>query len=129
MILIIKNHNTNINQGTNKKVQLLLKVTKDGTPGLVGAQGPVGPQGPAGPAGSQGIPGTAATIQVGAVVTGAPNTPVLISNSGTSSTAVFDFTIPRGPKGDSGTIDNLTIDCGVASSVYLVGQYINCGNA
>lgn len=43
-----------------------------------------------------------ATIQVGTVTTGAPGTDVVIVNSGTTTDAVFDFTIPRGDPGADG---------------------------
>lgn len=46
--------------------------------------------------GGGGGSGTAATIQVGEVVTGQPGSNVTIQNSGTESAAVFDFSIPRG---------------------------------
>ena len=46
--------------------------------------------------GGGGGSGTAATIQVGEVVTGQPGSEVTIQNSGTESAAVFDFSIPRG---------------------------------
>ena len=46
--------------------------------------------------GGGGGSGTAATIQVGEVVTGQPGSDVTIQNSGTESAAVFDFSIPRG---------------------------------
>ena len=45
---------------------------------------------------------TAATIAVGTVTTGEPGTNATVTNSGTSSAAVFDFSIPRGAKGDKG---------------------------
>lgn len=56
-------------------------------------QGDVGPQGPEGP---QGPTGDAATIAVGNVFTSAPGSNAEVSNTGTSSNAVLDFTIPRG---------------------------------
>lgn len=46
-----------------------------------------------------------ATIEVGAVITGAPGTGVSVVNSGTNAEAVLDFTIPRG---DAGSIENAT---------------------
>jgi len=46
--------------------------------------------------GGGGGTGMAATIQVGEVHTGEPGSQVTIENSGTSSAAVFDFSIPRG---------------------------------
>ena len=50
-------------------------------------------------AGPPGPPGPAATIAVGTVVTTAPGSPATIVNSGTSSDAVFNFTIPAGEQG------------------------------
>lgn len=46
--------------------------------------------------------GLAATIAVGTVTTGSPGTSVTVANSGTSGSAVFDFTIPRGDTGATG---------------------------
>ena len=51
---------------------------------------PVGPQ------------GTPATVAIGTVQTGTPGGPASVSNSGTESAAVFDFTIPQGPVGATG---------------------------
>ena len=62
----------------------------------------VGPQGPAGPAGPAGRDGEAATITVGSTTTGAAGTNAVVQNSGTSSAAILDFTIPRGDKGETG---------------------------
>lgn len=84
------------------------------TPGVIfeqGPTGPTGPTGPQGPQGPQGNPGTAATVTAGTTTTGAAGTSANVTNSGTTSAAVFDFTIPRGdtgatgpqgPKGDTG---------------------------
>lgn len=80
---------------------------------LQGATGPTGPQGPqgiqgiqgeVGPQGIQGIQGEAATITVGTVTTGAPGTSVIINNVGTTTDAIFDFTIPKGDTGDLGSL-------------------------
>lgn len=60
------------------------------------------PRGNTGATGPQGPDGDAATITVGTVTTGAPGTSATVVNSGTSSAAVLDFTIPRGDKGESG---------------------------
>lgn len=46
--------------------------------------------------------GPAATIAVGSTTTGNPGTNASVTNSGTSSAAVFDFTIPRGADGQDG---------------------------
>ena len=50
----------------------------------------------------QGVQGDAATIDLGTVTTGSPGTDVIITNSGDSSAAIFNFTIPRGDVGDTG---------------------------
>lgn len=60
------------------------------------------PKGAKGDPGDPGTPGTAATIAVGTTQTGNPGTNASVVNSGTSSAAVLDFTIPRGAKGDPG---------------------------
>ena len=79
-----------------------------GPAGPTGATGPAGPTGPPGPQGPPGAPGggsgggQAATIQVGTVTTGAPGSFAQIVNVGTSSDAIFNFTIPRGNTGAAG---------------------------
>ena len=50
----------------------------------------------------KGPKGDAATIGVGTVSTGEPGTAVEVTNSGTSSAATFNFTIPRGATGAPG---------------------------
>lgn len=102
----------------------------DGAPGADGAQGDPGPAGadgasayevavangfvgneaawlaglvgPTGATGATGAQGTAATIAVGTVTTGAAGSAASITNVGTSSAAIFDFTIPRGDTGAGG---------------------------
>ena len=56
-----------------------------------GDKGDTGPQGPA------------ATITVGTTTTGNPGSSATVSNSGTSSAAVINFTIPRGDVGATGS--------------------------
>ena len=55
-----------------------------------------------GEGGSSGEAGTAATIEVGTVITGEAGSSAAVTNSGTTSAAVFDFVIPRGDKGEKG---------------------------
>lgn len=55
-----------------------------------------------GPKGDKGDTGDAATITVGSTSTGAPGTNASVTNVGTSSAAVLNFTIPKGAKGDTG---------------------------
>ena len=78
-----------------------------GPQGLQGIQGDTGPQGATGAtgaAGGAGSQGAAATIAVGTTTTGAAGTSASVVNAGTSSAAVFNFTIPRGATGDTGPI-------------------------
>ena len=65
-------------------------------------QGVQGETGPAGQDGQDGAPGQAATVTVGTTTTGAAGTNASVTNSGTSSAAVFNFTIPRGDTGAAG---------------------------
>lgn len=128
----------------------------DGEPGADGAQGDPGPTGPdgasaydvavangfvgdeaawlaslvgaTGATGATGAQGTAATIAVGTVTTGAAGSSAVITNSGSSSAAVFDFTIPRGDTGASGSS---TVTISGKTSAYTVvagdlGSVINC---
>lgn len=53
-----------------------------------------------------GADGAAATVSVGTVTTGAAGTPASVINSGTSSAAVLDFTIPQGIQGIQGVQGN-----------------------
>jgi len=63
---------------------------------------PAGQTGATGATGSQGPAGDAATISVGTTTTGAAGSSASVANVGTSSAAVFNFTIPRGDKGETG---------------------------
>ena len=57
----------------------------------------------AGGAGPAGPTGSAATLTIGTVSTGAAGTSVAITNTGTSSAAVLNFTIPQGAAGVAGS--------------------------
>jgi hypothetical protein len=70
---------------------------------LVGPAGADGADGADGAAGADGADGAAATITVGSTGTGAPGSSAAVVNSGTTSAAVLDFTIPRGDTGAAGT--------------------------
>jgi hypothetical protein len=86
-----------------------------GATGDTGATGPAGPQGlkgdtgAAGAAGTNGtngtngIDGTSATVTVGTVTTAAAGSSASVINSGTTSAAVLNFTIPRGADGTGGS--------------------------
>src|SRR4029077_16364984 len=74
-------------------------VANQGPKGDQGEDGKDGQPGPMGPPGNQGL---AATIAVGSTVTGAPGTDAAVQNAGSTSQAVFNFTIPRGDVGPTG---------------------------
>lgn len=78
-----------------------------GPAGAAGSAGAQGATGPTGAAGTNGTDGAAATVAVGTVTTG---TPLAITNSGTSSAAVFDFTIPGGGGGSPQMVTAKTAD-------------------
>lgn len=76
-----------------------------------------GPKGDTGNTGSTGAQGPAATIAVGTVSTSAYGTSAQVTNSGSSSAAVFDFVIPQGAPGDSVTdMSGLTLNTITAQS-------------
>ena len=74
--------------------------------GLIkGAPGETGVPGAPGATGQQGIqgePGTAATVEIGTVVTGAAGSNVEVTNTGTKIAAVLNFKIPQGDRGSAG---------------------------
>ena len=80
-----------------------------GDKGDKGDTGAQGIQGVKGDTGATGAPGAAATIRIGNVYTGAPGTNASVSNSGTSTNAILNFTIPRGTPGADGgvTVDEV----------------------
>ena len=84
-----------------------------GDTGAQGIQGVKGDKGDKGDTGATGAPGTAATITIGSVTTGAAGSNASVSNSGTSTNAVLDFTIPRGNPGADGGV---TVDAELSST-------------
>lgn len=79
-----------------------------------------GPQGDTGP---QGVPGTAATVTVGTTSTGDAGTDATVTNGGTTSAAILNFTIPRGEKGDTGaTGPGVSVGSGAPSEPGQVGE-------
>ena len=78
-----------------------------------------------GPPGPQGPPGQAATVTVGSTFTGAPGTDANVVNSGSTSNAIFDFTIPQGATGETGATGPAGADGspgapGIAASITVV---------
>jgi hypothetical protein len=89
--------------------------------GLKGDKGDTGDTGPTGATGSTGDTGAAATIAVGTTTTGSAGSSAAVANSGTSSAAVFDFTIPTGAQGPSGVVSVTSplIDSGTTGAAEL----------
>lgn len=73
-----------------------------GPAGPAGATGAQGPAGPTGAAGATGSAGAAASVSVGTTTTGAAGSSASVTNSGTSSAAVLNFSIPKGDTGATG---------------------------
>ena len=74
-----------------------------GIQGITGATGSTGATGPSGTNGTNGTNGLAATIAVGTVSAGT----AAVTNSGSSSAAVFDFVLQTGATGPAGPGDAL----------------------
>jgi len=75
-----------------------------------------------------GPPGSAATVTLGTISTGAPGSPVIITNSGTIHEAVWNITIPRGATGNPGPANTLSIGSvtgGTTASATLTGTSPN----
>ena len=71
---------------------------EQGEPGPQGPQGEAGPKGDTGPQGEQGEPGPqgpAATVEVGETTTLPAGSSASVTNSGTTSAAIFNFAIPQ----------------------------------
>lgn len=82
---------TNSGTTANAVLDFVIPRGADGTNGTDGTDG------------TNGTDGTSATIKVGTVTTGAPGTDASVTNSGTPTAAVLDFTIPRGDPGTGGS--------------------------
>ncbi len=93
-----------------KSLKNIVKVTQKQQHVVVSGIG--GVQGP------QGIPGEAATITVGQTTTLPAGSSATVTNTGTSSAAVFNFGVPEGDKGDKGDAgDSATITVGSTSTL------------
>lgn len=96
---------TVVNSGTTSAAILQFTIPR-GDKGDTGSTGATGATGQKGDTGNTGASGAAATITLGTVSTASAGSNVSITNSGTTSAAVFNFSIPRGDKGDQGNIGN-----------------------
>tara|TARA_A100001391_G_scaffold134788_1_gene93621 strand:+ start:12156 stop:13937 length:1782 start_codon:yes stop_codon:yes gene_type:complete len=84
-----------------------------------GPQGETGSTGSQGPAGNDGSDGAAATIAIGSTTTGNAGTNASVTNSGTSSAATLNFTIPKGDTGATGSqgIQGVAGSAGAAATI------------
>ena len=73
-----------------------------GAKGDTGNTGATGAKGDKGDTGTAGTNGAAATVTVGSTTTLSAGSSATTTNSGTTSAAILNFGIPRGPKGDTG---------------------------
>ena len=114
---------TVVNSGTSTAAVLDFEIP-------AGQRGQIGLTGLQGNPGKDGVDGKAATVTVGAVNSGAPGTAPIVSNSGTSSAATLDFTIPAGATGATGpagkdgaaaTVNVGTVTAGSSPSVTNAG--------
>lgn len=101
-----------LDQGETKRISYRT-FRSTGLKGDTGDTGTRGLQGPIGPT------GTAATIQIGVVTAGAN---AAVTNVGNSGSAVLNFVLPYGPKGDTGTYVPV-----IASTSTLGGVKIGTG--
>ena len=96
-----------------------------GAAGLNGNDGAAGVAGPTGPAGAA---GAAATVQVGTVTTGSAGSPAMVTNSGTATAAVLNFSMPQGAAGSGaggggGAHERYAVRCDVPLGVVSGGYY------
>lgn len=74
--------------------------------------------------GSQGAEGTAASITIGETTTGEPGTNAQVTNSGSETAVVLNFTIPKGEQGAQG-IQGPKGDTGEGFSIYKTYPSVN----
>ena len=90
---------------------------------------PKGDQGIQGIQGIQGETGTAATVAAGTTTTGTPGTNASVTNTGSSSAASFDFTIPRGDTGATGPAGTVAIGTTTTGAAGSSASVTNTGTS
>ena len=75
--------------------------------------------------GTDGAPGSAATVSAGTTTTLPAGSSASVVNSGTSSAAVFDFSIPQGANGPANTLSIGTVQGGATASATITGTSPN----
>lgn len=89
-----------------------------GPQGIPGERGPQGLPGERGPQGIQGEPGENATITVGNTTTLTPGSQATVENVGTTSSAILNFGIPSGLRGETGATGPAGAD-GISPRAYV----------
>ena len=87
-----------------------------GDTGATGAKGDKGDTGATGATGATGSAGAAATVAVGTTTTGSAGSSASVTNSGTSSAATLNFTIPRGDTGATGSSGVIAVTSPITNS-------------
>ena len=72
-----------------------------GAAGTAGSKGATGATGSTGPTGATGAAGSA-TVTIGTTTTGAAGSSAAVTNTGTGTAAVLNFSMPQGPTGPAG---------------------------
>ena len=88
-------------------------------------QGPDGQQGIKGEKGDKGDTGAAGTtpiITIGTVTTGAAGSAAAVTNSGTTTAARLNFTLPQGAKGDAGPAGSMPVLSAGTTKTLAAGQ-------
>ena len=90
---------------------------------------PKGDNGATGSTGSTGATGSAATVAVGSTTTGDAGTSASVANSGSSSAATFNFTIPKGDTGTAGNAATIAVGSTTTGNAGTSASVANSGSS
>lgn len=107
-------------------VILTVQAVSTNLKGDKGDPGTNGTNGAKGDTGNPGTNGTAATITVNSTTTGVAGTPATVTNVGTSSAALLNFTIPQGIAGNAATV---TVNSTTTGSSGTPANVVNVGTS
>ncbi|TXH50435.1 MAG: hypothetical protein E6Q97_20395 [Desulfurellales bacterium] len=85
--------------------------------------------GPGGASVLSGPPGAAATVAVGTTTTGAPGSLASVTNAGSSSAAILNFTLPRGDTGASGAAATVAVGTTTTGAPGSLASVTNAGSS
>jgi hypothetical protein len=89
----------------------------------------IGPKGDKGNTGDKGDTGNTGTVEIGTVTTGAAGGSASVTNSGTSTAATLNFSIPQGAKGDTGTAATIAVGSVTTGAAGSAASVANSGTA